>query len=142
MIEQRLVAYLLTKTAITSIVGSKVYGNTAYQASVAPFVLCVPNGGTRFYHTLGASGLTEAAIDVVCRAKTDVKAAELYEAVRDSVDGFRGMWGSTQIDSAFLEPHATGTESPTEGDAMGFPSMRATLNVFYHNSLPTFGESP
>jgi hypothetical protein len=141
MIEHDLIAYLLTKTAITSIVGIKVYGNTAYQASVLPFILCRPTGGTRFYHTLGASGLTEATIEIICRAKTDVAAAAVYEAVRDSVDGFRGLWNGRSIDSAFLTPHATGTEDPTEGDTHGFPAMRGELNVFYQESLPTFGET-
>jgi len=143
MIEFALATYMATRTAITDIVGTTdgIFGDKARQKKDPPFIVYEQMGGDKFYHTQGASGLAEAAIKITCRAKTYVKTHQLYEILRDELDGYRGTWATTSIRGAFLsEPsNASVPASNAGGDASQY-ALEGTLTVHYFRTAPTFGE--
>lgn len=148
MIEFAMAAHLATRTAVTTVVGTAgIFGDKAPQKSgaetkVPPFITYEQVGGDKFYHTQGASGLAEAAIRITCRGKTYVKSHELYEILRDELDGFSGTWDGTVIRGAFLsEPENISTPSSNLGTDASQYALQGTLTVHYFRDVPTFGES-
>lgn len=141
MIEFALGAYLLTRDAVTDIVGTAgVYGDKAPQKKEPPFITYEQAGGDPFYHSEGASGLAEATITLTCKAKTYAKAHDLYEVLRDELDGFRGDWGSTVIRGAFLSAPANASQPDTQGSDTSNNAVKGSLTVHYFRAVPTFGE--
>lgn len=144
MIEFDLAAYLLTRTAVTDVIGSRIYANRAPQTTdankrQARIVYTLSAGSVRHYHTQGASGLVEADIQLGIVAATYSAARDLYEIIRDEIDGFRGTWNGTTIDRATLTPPSNGSQEPTQGDDIGFPAVACTVQVFYQETIPALG---
>jgi hypothetical protein len=139
MIEFALGTYLKTRTNVTNVTSTRVYGHKAPQSEAAPFIVYQQTGGDRFYHTTGASRLTEAEILITCRAKTYALAHTLFEVLRDELDGYRGTWNGVTIRSAMLSTPSNASDAPTQGDDVGFPGVQGTLTVMYFTAVPTFG---
>lgn len=144
MIEFALATFLKSKPTITAIVGNRVYEgrapqNTSKQKVEARIVYRLLQGSTRHYHSTGASGLVEADIELMLVAESYLKARELYEEIRNEVDGFSGEWDGTEIERAVLSTPSRASGDPTQGDDTGFPAVHATVSVFYHESIPTLG---
>lgn len=142
MIEFALGAYLLTRDAVTDIVGTGIYGDKAPQKKEPPFITYEQTGGDAFYHSEGASGLAEATITLTCKAASYVKAHELYEVLRDELDGYRGDWDDTVIRGAFLTSPNNVSQPDTKGSDTSACAVRGSLTVHYFRAVPTFGESP
>lgn len=137
MIDFALRTHLAGQSALVASIAGRVYVETADQQRGREYVvLRLISGGDRVYHTLGASGLVEALILVTCYADDYPAARDLYELVRDAIDGYRGQWDTTQIDSAKLSTPYSVTEAPIHGDEVGAPAVQGTLNVFYYESVP------
>lgn len=144
MIEFDLATYLLSRAAVSAIVGTRITAvrapQTTDQDKTQPRIIYkLLEGSTRHYHTEGASGLVEADIELMMTAYTYAKAREIYEAVRDEIDGFSGTWDGTTIDNATLSPPATASSDPRQADDVGRPAVRAIVTVFYQESIPAFG---
>lgn len=143
MIEFAFAAYVALCPPISALVGSRIYADQAQQGDAKPFIVyrLLP-GSERHYHAGGASGLVEAAIEVTIHAKSIESARAVYEAVRNEVDGFRGMWDTVTVDRAVLSPAASATASPVHGDEPGDPAIMARLEVFYVEEVPTLEGPP
>lgn len=131
--------YLKTQAAVSSIVGTRVYATRAPQTSTqgkvdARIVYKLLPGSVRHYHAGGASGLTEAAIEIKCTDGNLVDARTLYDAVRGRIDAFRGTWGSTTIRSCFLSPPFDASGDPVQGDDQGYPTIGCVAEVIYVES--------
>lgn len=140
MIQHSLAAFLLGRPNIAAIVGVKVVESKAGQEDDPPFINYAVTGGDKFYHTQGESDLAEAFITLTCRAKSDLKASQLYEVLRDELSGFRGTWGDYPISGAFLStPNSVSEADQGKGNDTGFPAVRGLLTVHYKQPVPTFG---
>lgn len=143
MIEFALATYMATRTAITDVVGTTngIFGDKAPQKKEPPFIVYQQMGGDKFYHTRGASGLAEAAIQITCRANTYVKTHQLYEILRNELDGYSGTWATTSIRGAFLsEPENVSVPASNQGSDASQYALQGTLVVHYFRTAPTFGE--
>lgn len=140
MIEFAFAAYIATRTPVTDVVADRIFAEQAEQGLPRPLLVyrLLP-GSKRHYHSGGASGLVEADIELVCQGQTYKQARQLYEVIRNEIDGFKGMWGDTEIDRATLTPPASNSFPPIHGDETGFPSVRAVLETFYIESIPALG---
>lgn len=143
MIEFALATQLLTSPTISAIVGNRVYEGRAPQTAQqrktdARIVYRLIERTERYYHTTGASGLVEAEIELMLTAESYVKARELYEAVRNKIDGFQGLFGSVEIDRCVLSVPSRATGDPTQGDDTGYPTVKATATIHYQETIPTF----
>lgn len=141
MIELDLAAYLLSRTPITNLVGQRITEGRPPQSKQASKVESrityrLQPGAQRHYHSRGASGLVEASIEITCVGSTYPKAREIYEALRNEIDGFSGLWETTQVDSCFLSPPERGTGDPSQGDDLGHPAVIAHAEIFYQEIIP------
>lgn len=139
MIEAALATYLKSRTAVSDIVGTRVGEGLAAQAATRPFLSYELDGGQRFYHSTGASGLVSQRITLKFEGTTYGEARTLYDAVRDEIDGFQGTWDGISIDSAFLDVPRRSTSQPVSGKEQGLPSVSATLDVTYRETVPSLG---
>jgi hypothetical protein len=142
MVEFALSTYLKSRPTIAAIVGTRVFYKRAPQKKstqerIEPRITYrLMPGSTRHYHSGGASGLVEADIELMLTANTFPDARDLYDAVRNEIDGFSGVWGSTAIDQCMLSTPADGSPDPTQGDDTGFPTVQCVASVFYQESVP------
>lgn len=137
MIEFALATHLLACPAVAALVADRVYAESAPQGETRPFITYrLLTGAERHYHSLGASGLVEAEIEIVCRANTIEVARDVYETIRNEIDGFRGEWGGTTVNRAALTPAASATAAPAHGDEPGDPAITARLTVHYYEAVP------
>lgn len=142
MIESALSTYLKSRPTIAAIVGTRVYATRAPQktATQSPvqsrIVYRLLPGAGRHYHTTGASGLVEADIELRLVCETYGDARDLYDAIRNEIDGFQGLFGTTVIDQCMLSTPSDGTADPTQGDDTGFPCVQCVASIFYQESIP------
>lgn len=143
MIEFALAAYLGTRDPITDVVADRIYADSAEQTAARPLLVyrLLP-GSVRHYHSRGASGLVDALLEIACQGRNYPEARDLYEAVRNEIDGFQGEWDGTDVRRAALTPASSASGAPAQGDEVGFPSVRGVLEVFYRESIPTLGATP
>lgn len=138
MIEFDLATYLLAQPAVSAIVGTRISAERAPQTDPKLAVRIVYRllpGTERVYHTTGPSGFVEADIELTFTATTYPAARALYDAVRLEIDGTSGTWGTTTVQKATLSTPVGASGDPTQGDDVGFPSVRAILNVWYYEAL-------
>ena len=142
MIEFDFATYIKSRAAITALVGTRVYEGRAPQTKSqqkvnSRIVYELLEGSERHYHSLGASGLVEADIQLHIVGETYVKAREIYEALRDEIDGFRGAWGEREIDRCVLSTPSRASADPSQGDDTGYPAVKAVVEIHYQESIPT-----
>lgn len=131
-------AFLGTRTAVTSVVGTGIYGDKAPQGKLPPFIRYEQVGGDKFYHSRGASDLAEAVIQITCRETTYVKAKTLYELIRNEVDGGIGTWSGVTIRGAFLsEPVNVSQPDASGGSDSSDCAVRGEMRVHYVRAVPT-----
>jgi hypothetical protein len=138
MIEFDLAAYLLSRPAVSAIVDTRIFPERAPQAEpklAARIVYRLLPGAERFYHTTGPSGFVEADIELTFTATTYAAARDLYDAVRLEIDGTSATWGTTTVNKATISTPVGATGDPVQGDDVGFPSVRAIVNVWYYEAL-------
>lgn len=143
MIEFALAAYLATRPAVTQLVAARIYADHAAQSQPRPLLVYRVNGGRRHYHSLGSGGLAESVIDLACEGKTYEQARALYETLRNELDGFQGTWGTAAVRRVTLSPPVSPPPALPHGDEQGYPSLHASLDVCFRESIPTFaGAAP
>lgn len=142
MIEFALSTYLKSRPTISAIVGTRVYASRAPQKTAtqdpvqARIVYRLLPGTERYYHTTAASGLVRADIELLCVAKTYSDARDLYEAIRNEIDGFSGLFDTTTIDQCMLTTPVDATGNPTQGDDVGYPCVSCVAEIVYQESVP------
>src|SRR5690606_5375122 len=107
MIEVALRSYLLTKPAITAIVGQRIYDGTPPQKADYPRMTIQTASSVTDYHMQGAAGTVtkRVQVDHWHRARTGGKATvrAMVEATRNAVSGYQGAMGSVDVRSCFLD---------------------------------------
>lgn len=93
LIDEALRAHMLSKTAITSIISSRVYEAIAPQGATFPHITFNQVSGERVRSMEGASGLNRAVFHVHVWAKKPLEAKTLSDKIRLTMDGFKGLMG-------------------------------------------------
>lgn len=97
-------SFLLSKTAITALVGQRIYTDLLPQDSILPAV-SFSKLSTRHEHTLsGFAGIAHCRLQFDCFASTRVAANEIAEAIRASgIVGTKGVTYGVNIRGARVE---------------------------------------
>ncbi len=140
MIEFAMAAYLASRPLVVAAVGTKIFGDKAPQKTVPPYIVYEANGGDKNYHSRGACDLQNAVIPIICKATSYLKAHQVYDVLRNELDGFKGVWDGVEIDSAFLTaPMNASIPALEAGSDAGHEAVRGVLSVHYKQSIPTLG---
>lgn len=99
-------AYLIGGSAVSTLVGTRVYPVKLPQNPTYPAVTYEQVSGVRDYTLCGPNGLAWPRVTISSWALSYSGARALADAVRQRISGFHGEWGSsppTQIGSVHLD---------------------------------------
>ena len=132
--------YLFSVTAITDIVGDRIYPHHLPQGQTTFPVLTFQRISTVHDHTLTeAAGMCQARIQFDCWSKGSVETAfQLAEAVRQALHGYRGNMEGTSVAFVQLAMEKDMHEAPSDGsDTWKYRRIQDWLFKF-HETVPTF----
>lgn len=141
MIEFALATFLKANPAVAALVGVHVYAEKIPQGIKSAAIVYAKAPSERFYHSTGSSGLASSQITLTChtnRGGVIDKAVEVYEAVRNAIDGFSGVMGTFDVRRCVISPYAYGSATPISGDEVGYPAVNASVSVIHRESVPVF----
>lgn len=96
--------YLLSKSAITTIVGQRIYPLRPPQGSSNyPCVTYQTISSRSTYSHGGDNQLRFERVQINCFGRTVKSAKDLAESVRLAMSGYAGVMGSTTVQSCFLD---------------------------------------
>ena len=95
--------YMLTKTAITNIVGSRIHAQKLPPEATLPALVYNRVSTQRTYSHSGDSNFTTPRIQYSCFAENYEGAKDLAEQIVSEMSGFSGTAGSSTIYSTFVE---------------------------------------
>ena len=102
-VEKDIRTYMGTRTAITDIVGSRIYAQKLPQAATFPSLVYNRVSTQRTYSHSGDSNMTSPRIQYSCFAETYEEAKDLAEQIVSEMSGFKGTAGSSTIYSTFVD---------------------------------------
>ena len=95
--------YMLTRTAITDLVSTRIYFQKLPQNATFPLLVSNRISTKREYSHSGDSNLTTPRVQYSCYAETWTAAKDLAEQIVSEMSGFSGTAGSTTVYSTFVE---------------------------------------
>ena len=108
-IEEALVAQLRATAAVVAKVATRIYPAKAPQQPTLPCLVYLREGTNREHTQDGGSGLGVVRFTIDCLGRTYAEAREVAHAVREALEGSRGVWGGVggvQVDGCFIEDEA------------------------------------
>jgi hypothetical protein len=92
------------------------------------------------HHTTAATGKVVGRVQIDCHAGSPVGSEALAEAVRQSLDGYRGTVGATFVSMCHLDDERSQVTAPTEGrnESGGIFTVQQDYSVGWSVTVPTF----
>lgn len=131
--------YLLTKTAVTALVSTRIYPDVLPQAATLPAVTYTKIS-TVHNHTLSAlAGLASCRIEFSCYALTRRIANSIADAIQQcGIVAVKGLTYSTDIRGVYLEDgQQTYQEAPSDGSQVHRYVCTFDLVFHYQEGLGT-----
>jgi len=129
--------YLLTKTPVTDLVGTRIYfGNLPQDPTFPAVVLHLILRDTE-RHLTNASGLARSVVQVDCHAETHDAAEDLSEQVRLVTEFYRGAWGVETIRRSIVGDVADLSEHPRDGSQLFVHIRSMDVTTWHTESLPS-----
>jgi hypothetical protein len=97
MIGKAIYARLAGASPVTALVGTRIFPMVSQTPSQPPYVVYSTVGGTTWNSMSGQTGLAQSRVQVDAYATTYASAQAIAAAVRDALDGFRGMAGGVRV---------------------------------------------
>ncbi len=108
-IEEALYSHLTNDAGVSALVGNRVYPLMAPQDAALPHLVYQRISSPRLRSHGGPSGLAHPRFQITATAGSYSAARSLANAVRASLDGFRGtMGGGVSVGASFLDNEADG----------------------------------
>tara|TARA_R100000808_G_scaffold7070_1_gene20817 strand:- start:27165 stop:27584 length:420 start_codon:yes stop_codon:yes gene_type:complete len=136
-LKKAIIDYLLTQTAVTDLVGTRIRPGVIEQGLARPHLRVDQTGSDVHYAMSGNTGLGETFIEIVCEADSEKDAADLADVVRKEVDGFSGTWGSVSVKASFWRGTRDTRTAPLSGGEIGLPSQTIAVEVFHEIAVPS-----
>jgi len=97
MIGQSVYSLLSGASAVTDIVGTRIFPLVSQAPSHPPYVVYSVVGGEAWNSMGGQSGLAQSRVQIDAYAVTYAGAQALAASVRGALDGFRGVSGGVRV---------------------------------------------
>ena len=131
--------YLLARSAITALVGTRITPNKRDQGDALPAITYSKVSGRKNHALSGSVGECESEMQFDVWSTKELEAEQVVEALRDALDGYHGLMGSTNVNEVLW-----GDDSEFFVDESAVASDEGTFHfvvsvTFYHSeSRPTF----
>lgn len=137
LIEEALIAKLLSVSGITNLIGSAVSMNIEQCVSTYPRVLITKISTTRDRHLKGVYGTTQARFQLDCEATSTTSAKAIGEAIRVALDQsatvtYPATWGGGSglyIRAARIDDQRDDFQAPAAGETV---IQREQLDLIVH----------
>ena len=136
-IESSLIAHLRADAGLIALVGSRVRLKYA-EPSDTSRVIVHRISGDHYHHMAAATGIVRGRFQLNCDADTPIKSIAISEAIRQSLDGFRGTMGDVFVQMCHLESESDDETAPIPGASTGIYSQRLDYLIAWGVSVPVF----
>lgn len=130
--------YLLTKSAITDLVGTRLRPDLLAQSDALPAITYTEMYTTHLYTLSAAAGIEECMLELMIYSNTRAEADSIADTVRQQLQGFRGTAGSIEVISCQLDDSGHGYEPATDDSEQGKYLAGLRFQVIVTESIPTF----
>lgn len=137
-LETDLPTYLLSKTAITNVVGTTLYQETIPQGVTGPAIAWSMSRPERLMCCAGAAGYAWATVQITCRSETNTQAFDLAESVRLVLHGFRGTIGSTIVGAIVFSDGDDDVENKGNSADSNYYFTVDRYRIGYAEAIPVF----
>lgn len=135
--ETALVAYLKSKTAITNVIGDRIFPQVAPQGTAEPYLVFARISGASGHHMTAADGVQQTRYQFDAYGRySQVK--EVGEALRQSLDGYRGAIGGEHVQTCHLMDERDLYEEPDDKQQFGTHRVSMDFLIAYVEDVPTF----
>lgn len=114
MFKEDLTAFLKNNAGVNALVSGRIYPQTLPQNVVLPAIVYSQISSVRGSSHSGTSGFASCRFQVDIWATTYYQASTVANAVRTALDNYKGVMGSSNVGSAFLENELDGFDPETQ----------------------------
>lgn len=134
---QAINAWLRSLSALTAVVSTRIYKQDPSQLALYP-CLAVEMPERRYGHNLaGADGTSDATVKFTAYSLYESSAVAAIEAIRNSLDGFRGSQSGVAILRCFLDDEEDATVPPPDGSDQWIYAPSVTYIIRHRVPAPT-----
>jgi hypothetical protein len=138
-LEAAFVEFVKGSEPLNTLVSGRVYEEIMPQKEVYPAIVYQIVGGDRPSYSLdGANGQVENRLQVTCYATSGILRRALADTFRKAIDGYRGQWGGTEIQSVFIDEEGSAFEPSTGNEAARSWGWRFDLLISHVEVVPRF----
>lgn len=137
-IREAVAAWLRGLSALTAIVGTRIYKQDPSQLSSYPCVVIEQPSREYGRNLAGADGTSLADVQITALALKESQAVAIAEAVRNSWQCFRGTQSGVAILWAYLDDEADGSTAPPDGSDQWIYQNAVIYRIKHRVPLPTF----
>lgn len=134
--------HLSTDAGIIAEVSTRIFFGIAPTSTAFPYITLERIASPGHNHMLASSAIANPLFQFDCWALTSVKRETVSEAVREALDGLRGVKigtnDTTDIRRVFVDNQSDSTEDPREGTEDRIFRTRMDITIWYVRSVPTF----
>jgi hypothetical protein len=130
--------YLVSKSAVTDLVSTRIYPAVLPQAATLPAVVYsvitnVPNDDV-----LGSSGSVTASVQLDIYSDSHITTNNISEQIRLQMQGYSGAMGDETVGASRLLNRFEQYEKPVDGSDLGRHRVIMTFDITYTNTIPTY----
>jgi hypothetical protein len=129
--------HLLTKSAVTDLVGTRIYPAVFPEGVTFPAVRYTMVSQFRESVVSGNSGIVEAGVQVDTYAATHIQSNQIGEAIRDALQNFSGSAGTVHVWSVTVTGGSELYETPLDADDEGLYRVINDYQFMFEESVPT-----
>lgn len=131
---------LAADSTVTALVSTRIYRGTAPQSASLPYVVMHEISKPHAHDLSGASGMAEPRLQIDAIAADPDTCESITEAIRDTIDGFRGTLGTsntTDVRRCWLVNELDDDFSPQDGGDTPIYRRIMDFSVAHTESAPS-----
>ncbi len=134
---EAMVAWLNSIAALTALVGSRIYYADPSQLSQYPCLVISIVNRDYFHNLAGADGVSLATVHLEAISQFESESQACMEAVRNNLDGFRGVQSGVPIGRCFLDDEFDAQTPPLAGSNLWIYHYATEYKVWHRVPTPT-----
>lgn len=131
-------SYLLSKSSITTLVGSRIYPQEAPQGAVYPRIIYQETGGERDRTLDGANRLTKTSFDLTAQSQDGDNAKAISDALANVLDVYQGQMARTTVQGVFVTANSDNLIPPDGADEKSVKESSISIDLWYESAVPTY----
>lgn len=128
-----LATHLKTRTAVTSLVSTRIDHVRTRQSQTRPYVIITQVFEEPTSDLQGHINPKRAMVQVDCYSDTHTEADSVEAAISGEVEFFTGTMGAVTVDRVFLDSKQTGVVPPIDGSSVWLQVVSRQLIIWHED---------